>query len=416
MKTLLLLICCSFSLLCSAQKQNMELKQSIKNNTEDIFKSLVALRRDFHQHPELAGGEKVTKDKIINYLLSLGLEVKANGYGNSVIGILRGKKPGPAIGWRSDMDALPMDESTDSEFKSNNKGVSHGCGHDVHMTIALGIAQVLKKYKNDFSGTLYFIFQPEEESFIGAKRMVEGKHIDSLQLNEIYGLHVTALPVGDIMVRPNEIFAYQRRLQVQFNSVVEKEKLIQLKEAISTQISRVNTTTSPADISKMVDPNLGLGNPNTIFADYLFVSNFSMSHDNENGKLSFDVYETDKNKISNLVSTVEKIIENKGLKERWQSISFIMDNPTVQNDSSLTSNAFQQMDRLKLSYGQAPYFNDDFAYFQKEIPGVYFLLGGSNIEKGIIAMNHAPNFQVDEACIQVAVQEFSSFLLHRMKL
>ncbi|WP_316822650.1 M20/M25/M40 family metallo-hydrolase [Pedobacter gandavensis] len=146
--------------------------------------------------------------------MDLGIEVKTDIYGHSIVGILNGKKKGKKISWRAEMDALPNDFPDEVEFKSKIKGVQHGCGHDVHLAIGLGIAEILSKNKKNLQGTVYFIFQPEEETFVGAKNMINSGLFSEIRPDEIYGLHITNLPVGKIMVKPNEMFAYQKRIRM----------------------------------------------------------------------------------------------------------------------------------------------------------------------------------------------------------
>ncbi|WP_321540182.1 M20 metallopeptidase family protein [Flavobacterium piscinae] len=165
--TLILLL--SSVILGCKTSQEKNIHQKIENDTEEIFDKLVEIRRDFHQNPEIAGDESRSSKIIAEYLINLGLEVKTGIAGNGVIGILKGKKEGKIIAWRADMDALPHDFPDEVSYKSKNKGIQHGCGHDIHMAIGLGIAEVLSKNKEAINGTVYFIFQPEEETFVGAK-------------------------------------------------------------------------------------------------------------------------------------------------------------------------------------------------------------------------------------------------------
>jgi metal-dependent amidase/aminoacylase/carboxypeptidase family protein len=409
----------SFSFSAIAQNHTDE---SIKLETDKIFDKLVTVRRDLHQNPELAGKEKQTQETIKKYLLGLGLQVKTDIYGYGVVGILNGRKKGKSIAWRADMDALPNDFPDDAEFKSKVKGVQHGCGHDVHIAIGLGIAEVLSKNKESLAGTVYFIFQPEEETFIGAKSIIESDFFSQIKPDEIYGLHVTALPVGQIMVKPNEIFAYQRRIQIKLKNELTNEQTKQLTKNIFSQLSRVQTGSKPWEIQNMVDPNIGVTNPNTIFKDYLIMDeNFDTY--NKNGELFLEayLYETDSSNLKNIIPKIKQVIDASDYKNQLTSISFIQENPTVMNNKKLTDIAIRTLDDMYgkgfvvSDYGQVPFFNDDFAYFQQKIPGVYFLLGGSNFEKGIIAMNHAPNFKVDEACIRTGVKSFSFLIFERLK-
>lgn len=436
MKKLALSLMCLVTTIASAQKlknktisdtanpkQTKEylVHESIQLETDRIFKKLVAIRRDFHENPELAGNEIRSQKIIKQYLLDLGLEVETDVYGHGVVGILKGGKKGKKIAWRSDMDALPNDFPDAVAFKSKIKGIQHGCGHDVHMAIALGIADVLAKNKESIKGTVYFIFQPEEETFVGAKSMVDNGMLSKINPDEIYGLHVSALPVGQIMVKPNEMFAYQKRIRIQLKNELSKDDAKGLMEKISSSLFRATTGSKPWEIQNMVDPKIGLMNPNTIFKDYLFVDeHFSTRSKNNQFFLEAYLYETDQSHLTEIIPRVKKIIEDNGYKDQLLSLSFIQENPTVINDEKLTGTAIKTLDHIygknavTPDYGQVPFFNDDFAYFQQKIPGVYFLLGGSNFEKGIIAMNHAPNFQVDEESIRTGVKCFSSLIMERL--
>ena len=416
LKSILSILFFSFS--ATAQRN---INESIKLETDKIFDKLIEVRRGFHENPELAGKEKQTQETIKKYLLDLGLQIETDIYGYGIVGILKGAWKGKNIVWRADMDALPNDFPDEVTFKSKVKGVQHGCGHDIHMAIALGIAEVLSKNKESLEGTIYFIFQPEEETFIGAKSMIEGGLFSKIKPDEIYGLHVTALPVGQIAVKSNEIFAYQRRISIKLKNELTNEQAKKLTKNIYILLSRAIVGSKPWEIQNMVDPKIGITNPNTIFKDYLIVDeNFTMYDKNEELFLEAYLYETNSSNLKNIILKVREVIEANGYKEKILSISFIQENPTVINDEKLTNLAVKTLDNIygkgfvASDYGQIPFFNDDFAYFQKKIPGVYFLLGGSNFEKGIIAMNHAPNFKVDEECIRIGVKSFSSLILERL--
>jgi metal-dependent amidase/aminoacylase/carboxypeptidase family protein len=427
-KKLLFLFSCFTISVSSAQEPKPKITSkaalthsSIQLQTDHIFNKLVKIRRDFHENPELAGNEIRTKKVIAQYLLDLGLEVDTNIYGHGVVGILKGGRKGKKIAWRSDMDALPNDFPDEVAFKSKNKGIQHGCGHDIHMAIGLGIAEVLAKDKASLNGTAYFIFQPEEETFIGAKAMINDGLLSRIKPDEIYGLHVTALPAGQIMVKPNELFAYQKRVRIQLKDELSKEEAKALTKKIHRFLSRVTTNSKPWEIQQMIDPKIGLMNPNTIFKDYLFMDeNFNIHSKNDILSLQAYLYETDSSKLKDILPKIKQVIEDSGYKNQLLSISYIQENPTVINDEKLTNIASKTLENIYgkeviiPDYGQVPYFNDDFAYFQQKIPGVYFFLGGSNIEKGIIAMNHAPNFQFDEESIRTGVKCFSSLMLERL--
>jgi metal-dependent amidase/aminoacylase/carboxypeptidase family protein len=319
------------------------------------------------------------------------------------------------------MDALPNDFPDPVDFKSTQAGVQHGCGHDIHMTIALGMAQVLAKNKNQLSGSFYFIFQAEEETFVGAKKLLDNQ-IAQLHLDEIYGLHVTAMSAGQIMVKPNEIFAYQKRVQLRFNKTLDKEAIQEISQLLDAGLSRSMTNSKPWEMQQILDPKIGLSNDKTIFQDYCFLNQpYSAYTEKEEQILATDLYETNAQKIPLIIPQIKKILAASKYGSNLSAVSFIQENITVNNDPKLTGLAIQTLDQIYgkdfvvKAYGQVPFFNDDFAFYQQKIPGVYFLFGGSNFEKGWIAMNHAPNFMVDESCLLSGVKYFSSLLVERAK-
>jgi hypothetical protein len=260
------------------QKEKKALtNEVVRIENDKIYNKLVKIRRDYHAHPELAGNEKRTQEIIKQYLLDLGIEAETDIYGHSIVAILKGEKEGRKIAWRAEMDALPSDFPDNVEFKSKIKGVQHGCGHDVYLAIGLGIAEILAKNREFLNGTVYFIFQPEEETFAGAKGMIDHGLFTKFHPDEIYGLHVTDLPVGKIMVKPNEMFAYQKRIRIELKNELSKEEVKELAGKIHSSLSRSPANSKPWEIQQVSDPETGLMNPNTIFKNYLIMDdNFSI--------------------------------------------------------------------------------------------------------------------------------------------
>lgn len=319
------------------------------------------------------------------------------------------------------MDALPNDFPDNVDFKSTLKGVQHGCGHDVHMAIALGIAEVLAKNKKDLQGTVYFIFQPEEESFTGAKAMVANHLFSKINPSEIYGLHITPFSAGQIMVKANEMYAYQKGIRIQFKSSVTKEALTELFSKLRSTLTRTTNNAKPWELQNALHPTDGLASPSTIFKDYFIIDeNFISYSKNDALVMEADVYETDKDKLEKIIPAIKGVIENQGLSAQLISVTFFKENPTINNDAKLTQSAITTLNQVygsstvTVDYGQVPFSNDDFSYFQQKVPGVYFFFGGSNFEKGMIAMIHAPNFMVDEECMRSGVKMFSTLIYKRL--
>src|SRR5476651_1910743 len=187
----------------SAVAQTDPSKATIAKKADAIESKVIAWRRDFHEHPELGNHEVRTAGIIAKHLQSLGIEVKTGVATTGVVGILRGGKPGPVVALRADMDGLPVTERVNLPFASKVKtiyngaevGVMHACGHDSHMAILMGVAEVLSSMKNDLHGTVKFIFQPAEEGLPagekgGAEEMVKQGVLENPKVDVIFGQHI----------------------------------------------------------------------------------------------------------------------------------------------------------------------------------------------------------------------------------
>lgn len=212
----LLLISC-----CAEAQVSSKLQAKLDEQAKEIVPKVIEWRRHFHQFPELSNREVKTGAKIAEHLKSLGIEVQHPVAKTGVIGILKGGKPGPVIGLRADMDALPVTERNGLPFASKEKavfngqetGVMHACGHDSHVAILMGVAEILSKNKADLKGTVKFIFQPAEEGSPageegGAYLMVKEGVLDNPKVEVVFGLHIQSIsPIGRISYRPMGMMA-----------------------------------------------------------------------------------------------------------------------------------------------------------------------------------------------------------------
>ncbi len=172
---------------------------------------LSALRQEFHRFPELGFKEERTKAKVATFLREMGLEVHE---GAGVVGVLRAGKGNRAIGLRADMDALPIDETSDHDYCSETPGVMHACGHDGHMTMLLGAAQALAADPG-FDGTVVFLFQPNEEHGLGAQAMIEEGVLEQFPIEEVYAIHnLPGAPVGQVSTRPGLICSSESLFEI----------------------------------------------------------------------------------------------------------------------------------------------------------------------------------------------------------
>lgn len=199
-----------------AEAPHNQLKEHMNEKTrpallEEINKrqeAMWALRHDLHRHPELGFEETRTAALVADKLSAAGLEVRTGVARTGVVGVLRGDLPGPTIGWRADMDALPLTEKLPLPFASVNEGAMHACGHDGHVAVAVTLAQMLAARRTTLPGTVVFLFQPAEEVFGGAREMIAAGALDDPLVDKVYGLHLTSLlPIGAIGITPGAAMA-----------------------------------------------------------------------------------------------------------------------------------------------------------------------------------------------------------------
>ncbi|SFC03124.1 amidohydrolase [Zunongwangia mangrovi] len=404
-------------------QQEANIHQIIQQHSAEIFDSLVEIRRDFHRYPEAAGEEVKTSAKIIEYLQNLGLEIHQNIGGNGVVGILKTNKKGKKIAWRADIDALKTDLPDVVSYESENKGVRHICGHDIHASVALGIANVLSNIKEQLNGTIYFIFQPAEENWQGAKAMIEDGLFKFIDPDEIYALHLSPMPEGIIATRAKNLFADYKVIQLKFD---KKEGVSELTNYVKNLLNNLQNVPNDSpfwDMQTLMDPELGLVNPNTIFQNYVTLNSEVFIKENEESLIiKVALSASDPDKLNSVLKQLKSEIGKSEFSEKFIDIQFTEEIALVLNDKELAEDAIQQISEV---YGKQSSINlhgiipdgrsDDFAYFQQKIPGVYFLMGGSNYQKGIISMPHSPNFNVDENCIKTGVQFFSSLIAEKLK-
>lgn len=417
----LLLSLCYYSFAQQTEKEH-SIHQSIQKNTASIFEELVAFRRDLHIHPELSGEEKRTSKKIEEYLTTIGIEVKKNIGGYGVIGILNGAEKGRKIAWRADIDALSTKYPDVVDFKSINKGVRHICGHDVHSTIALGIAKVLSTHKDQIKGTIYFIFQPSEENYQGAKAMIADKLFDIIKPEEIYATHISPFPKGYIASKPNNLFSHTNKLRVIFDSSDDNTAKVNYVKKLISSFQNVEPNSPFWSFENLGSPTLGIENPNTIYKNYFIVNpDFEIQEINKELSIEVSVNSSNKTQLSTFLTSIKTKIEASAYAEDFVSAKYTYKKATVTNNKDLT---IKTLSSIASIYGPSKTITlhgvlpgdigDDFAYFQNKIPGVYYFLGGSNFEKGIIADTHSPNFAVDEESIKVGVNYFSSMIVQRL--
>ena len=234
----------------------MKLTNEENKKIDLMKKDLISLRHHLHKNPELAMEEKNTSDLIAKKLKGLGIEVHRNIGKTGLVGVLKSGNGNKAIALRADMDALPILEETNLEYQSVNKGVMHACGHDGHMAMLFGAAQYLAKNKN-FNGTVYFIFQPAEESGGGAEAMIRDGLFTKYKIDSVYGLHVSSvLESGYFSIHDGPVHASSSNFDIKIigkdthgahqergidSILVASEIVMSLQTIVSRRISTLDT-------------------------------------------------------------------------------------------------------------------------------------------------------------------------------
>lgn len=366
----------------------------------DRLPEIIALRRQIHRNPELSFKEYETTRLITDTLTQAGIEVLPWGAETGVVGLLRGNKPGPVAALRADIDALPVQEENDVPYRSQVPGVMHACGHDVHTASLLGAALILADYREEFPGSVKFLFQPAEEINDGAKLMVEKGVLKNPDVEVIFGLHNSPdIPAGKIGLKEGPLMA---AVDTTFLTV----KGVGCHGAIPHK-SRDPITAAAAIIqalqtvvSRQVDP-----------LDSAVVS-FGTIHGGEaNNVIPEKVELTGTVRTFNPVLREEMpgrmgtVIENTARAMNTEGhFVYRKDLPAVINPAPLTRWCRESLQKLldveNLVIPIPSMGGEDFAIFQEQVPGVFLWLGVGNVEKGIVKPWHNPQFDADESALR----------------
>lgn len=411
-KIYLVLAILSLAGLSNAQSP-AKLQARLDQQAKDIEKKVIEWRRDFHEHPELSNREFNTGKKISEFLKSLGMEVRYPVAKTGVVGILRSGKPGPVIALRADMDALPVVERVDLPFASKVKstylgqevGVMHACGHDTHMAILLGTAEVLSKMKSDLKGTVVFLFQPAEEMAPpgeegGAALMIKEGVLDDPKVDVAFGLHINSqTPVGEVTFKPEGFLAAADQLNIKvtgrqahgsapwsgIDPIVVSAQII---NGLQTIVSRQVDITKAGAVVTIGTIKGGVRN--NIIPEVVEMSGTIRTLDTEMQK---DIHRRIK-------QTAEKIAESMGAKAE---VEILIGYPVTYNSPELTSWAQPVMERVagkeKARVVKAVTGAEDFSFFSQKVPGFFFFVGGMppGSDPTKVPSHHTPDFYIDES-------------------
>jgi amidohydrolase len=391
---------------------------------------VIGWRRDFHQHPELSNREARTARVVAGHLRALGIEVQTGVAHTGVVGLLDSGKPGPVIALRADMDALPVTEQVDLPFASKARttfngqevGVMHACGHDCHVAVLMGVAEILAGMKTQVHGCIKFIFQPAEEGPPageegGAALMIKQGVLENPKPDVIFGLHVFAgIEAGRIAYRPGPTMASADRIRIVVNGrqthaalpwrgvdpiVISSQIVLGLQTIISRQ---VDVSLEPAVLS--IGAIRG-GIRDNIIPDSVEMLGTVRTFDEA---MRADI----RDRIRN---TVEMIAKSAGATAQ---VEFDSAYPVTVNDVPLTERMVPTLERVagkeKVFVGQKITGYEDFSHYQKKIPGFFYFVGITppGVDRKQSAPNHSPRFFVDESALLLGVRSLAHLTLDYM--
>lgn len=403
----------------------------IENAVARIEDKCIAWRRDFHQHPELGNHETRTAKIIADHLRSLGIEAKENVAHTGVIGILKGSKPGPVIGLRADMDALPVTERVVLPFTSKEKtqfngqqtGVMHACGHDTHVAMLMSTAEILASMKSELAGTVKFVFQPAEEGPPqgeegGAALMVKEGVLDNPKVDVMFGLHINAqTPVGQIKYREQGVMAASDWFTIRIHGkqshgaqpwlgvdpVVIGAQII---EGLQTIVSRQTELTKNA----------------VVISTTIFKGGVRENIIPEEATLGGTIRTLDTAMQKDVWKRIERTAKN--IAEAYGATADVqIDSKTLvtYNDPRLTQLMLPSLQKATDNNAivmDAQTGAEDFSYFAARVPSIFFYIGGMPPGKDPkqAAAHHTPDFYIDESGMKTGIKAFCYLVTDYMKL
>jgi carboxypeptidase Ss1 len=386
------------------------------DEVREVEPRVVEIRRKIHANPELSYHEFATSRLVARELRELGIEVKTGVGGTGVVGLLKSGKKGKVVALRADMDALPVQENVNVEFRSKNDGVMHACGHDTHVAMLLGAAAILAKHTHELKGDVKFLFQPAEEQLGlgGAKPMIDDGAMENPKVDYVFGLHmVSGIPSGTFGVRPGAFMAKPDSFKIRVlgrgghgSAPHEAVDPIYIAAQVTIALQGVS--------SRMVDPirpfvisvcNIHGGTKDNIIPEEVVLGGTMRTF--ERG--------TRAKAISDIKRAVTSVC---GAYGATCTIDFMKGTyPVTYNDEKATEKVVKTLKKVrgaKTTLIDQKLGAEDFSRFQQKAPGVFYFIGTDNPSKGCIYPNHSSKFKVDEdvfkfgvASLVMLAQEFT---------
>ena len=369
---------------------------------------LVDIRHDLHRHPELGFQEVRTKERVAEFLRTLGLDVHV---GAGVVGVLKAGTGNRAIGLRADMDALPITETGSHDHLSQTPGVMHACGHDGHTTMLLGAAERLAQ-DPDFDGTVIFLFQPNEEHGLGARAMIDEGILDRFPIEEVYAIHnLPGAPTGQVSTRPGLICSSESLFEIKINGMGGHAAMPHAgRDALTIGAEMVSALQSI--VARRLPPGSG-----TVVSVTEFITdgqrNVLPGHVTLKGDTRSRSPEHRQEVEDLMRSIVSGIAAAHGITATMTFETEFIEtiNAQTPTDAVVAAAVDQGLDVVPNRDPMS--FSEDFAHFTAAVPGCYLLMG--NGESGAHAQPlHASDYDFNDALLPIGATFWTNLVRHRL--
>jgi carboxypeptidase Ss1 len=387
---------------------------NLELEVKQLEPSIIATRRGLHENPELTYKEQRTSKFVAERLRRLGLEVKTNIGGTfGVLGILKGTKEGKVVGLRADMDALPVMEDVDVPFKSKNPGVMHSCGHDTHVAMLLGAAELLSKHRNELSGMVKFFFQPAEEDGGrgGAKPMIEAGVMENPKVDYVFGLHIgSEYPSGTFGIRAGPFMAAPDAFKIKIigkgghgsrphetiDPIFISAELIVALQGISSRL------TNPVEPFAVSVCSFHSGTKDNVIPDDAELLGTIRTMNEKTRRFA-------KREVAQITKSICEAFGAKYVVEFKEDAY-----PVTYNDERVTQRVEEILKSIrgtKTNVIDVKLGAEDFSRFLQKAPGTFYYVGTKNEKKGCIYPNHSSKFKVDEDVLKYGTVSLAKLAL-----
>lgn len=365
-----------------------------RKEAEAHYDEMVALRRDFHRHPELGFEEHRTAGIVAEKLQDLGLEVQRGIGQTGVVALLEGNRPGPTILLRFDMDALPIQENSDIAYASENPGIMHACGHDGHTTMGLTLAKILSKFQGDMAGTLKFVFQPAEEGLGGAFAMIADGVLENPRPDVALAMHLwTPEPFGNVRVLEGPCMSSSSVFTLTVTGRgghgaaphMAVDPVLAAAHIVAALQSIVSRNVDPQDSVVVSIGEFRAGTTFNVIPDDAVLKGTVRSYNNELHRMIY----------RRILEMATKMAEAFSCTASMETIAIVQAVVNAPEPTAVVYNAAAQIMGEDHITPKRTMASEDMGFILDEIPGCYFFIGAGNDDEARFPHHHS-RFNFDE--------------------